>query len=158
MAHWLKFQLEDGTFNGTRVLTSGSLRELQTPQMLIANVAPWSEVFPRATFLSYGMGWFVWTYRGRTIVSHGGNIDGMTAVACVVPEQRFGITVLANMDGTSLPQAIVCHALDRLFGETGDNWLSYFARSEKIAKERLAYADRERERTHVAGNQALPAA
>ena len=60
----------------------------QTPQMPIAQ-SGWAEMFPDVEFLSYAAGWFVCSYRGVTVVTHGGNVDGMSAVAAMVPEQRF---------------------------------------------------------------------
>ena len=46
---------------------------------------------------AYGMGLGVSTYRGRTIVSHGGGIDGFISAMSWLPEERIGIVVLSSM-------------------------------------------------------------
>jgi hypothetical protein len=153
MARWLLLQLGDGALDGKRLLTSGSLAMTQTPQMLIAFASPWLELFPEAQFLSYGAGWFLWTYRGHKIVSHGGNIDGMSAVACVIPEKRFGLVALCNVDGTLLPQAVLYRAIDAAIGDGRRHWLREFRVTQTAAKERLEFAQAEKSRERLAGTQ-----
>jgi CubicO group peptidase (beta-lactamase class C family) len=153
MTRWLTLQLSDGAIDGERLLTSGSLGTTQTPQMLIANASPWLEMFPDAHFLSYGAGWFIWTYRGHKLISHGGNIDGMAAVACVIPEVRFGISALCNLDGTLLPQALLHHTVDAVLGDGKRAWLSEFQALQTAGKERLEFAQAQRTRERLTGTQ-----
>ncbi len=153
MVRWLLFHLGDGTLDGVRLMTSGSMRALHTPQMLIAYASPWSEMFPDASFLSYGYGWFLFSYRGETVITHSGNIDGMTAVACVVPRIGFGITALANADGSALPQALLYRALDDALRVTSTNWLVHFKEQRDEGQERLEFMRRERESARIGGTK-----
>ncbi len=149
MLRWLRFNLGDGTIDGKRLMTSGSMHALHTPQMLIAYASPWSEMFPDASFLSYGYGWFLFSYRGEAVITHSGNIDGMTAVACVVPRIGFGFTALANADVSALPHALLYRALDDVLGGGSTNWLVHFKEQRDEAQERLEFMRRERESARV---------
>lgn len=150
MMAWLRLAMGDGTYEGTRLLSRGGLAMTHTPQMPIAQSA-WAELFPEAEFLSYAAGWFVCSYRGLTVVTHGGNIDGMSAVAAVVPEKRFGLTAFANVNSCRLPQALVYHAIDRVILDRPKTWLVEFHEREVFGRERLDYAEEERKRSTIPG-------
>ncbi|HZZ01014.1 MAG TPA: serine hydrolase [Candidatus Baltobacteraceae bacterium] len=152
MQAWLRLAINGGTFKGKRLLSSGASRMTHTPQMLIAQSA-WSELFPEGEFLTYAAGWFVLSYRGLTVITHGGNIDGMSAVAAVVPERRFGITALANVNSCRLPQALVYHAIDSVIFDRPKTWLTDFREREVFGRERLDYAEEERKRSTIAGTK-----
>lgn len=152
MLAWLRLAVDAGVYKGKRLLSAGGSAMTRAPQMLIAPSA-WSESFPEVEFLSYAAGWFVCTYRGLTVVSHGGNVDGMTAVAAIVPEKGFGITALTNTNSSRLPQALVYHAIDALILERPSRWLDRFHRCETYARERLEYAEYDRKRSTVPNTQ-----
>ncbi len=150
MLAWLRLAIDRGVYDGKRLLSTGASRMTQTPQMLIAQSA-WAELFPEADFLSYAAGWFLCTYRGLTVVTHGGNIDGMSAVAAVVPEKRFGLTALVNVNSCRLPQALVYHAIDSLIFDRPTTWIAEFHEREVFARDRLKYADEDRKRSTISG-------
>lgn len=152
MTAWLRLAIDGGAYDGKRLLSTGASRMTHTPQMLIAQSA-WSELFPEAEFLSYATGWFVCSYRGLTVVTHGGNIDGMSAVAAVVPDKGFGLTALANVNSCRLPQALVYHAIDSVIFDRPKTWLTDFHERERFGRERLDYAEEDRVRSTVAGTQ-----
>jgi CubicO group peptidase (beta-lactamase class C family) len=147
---WLRLQLGAGSVDGTRLLTSGSMATLHTPQMPIAYTAPWTSLFPDATFLSYALGWFVYSHRGARIISHGGNIDGMSAAAAFAPDLGFGVVALSNLDGSSLSQALVYRALDDALGATQRVWINEFLENERVTEERMEFAKAERKRERLA--------
>jgi hypothetical protein len=70
----------------------------------------------------YGLGWFISNYRGHRRVSHGGGIDGFTAQTSLFPDDGLGVVVLANMNGTALPEMLTRHAADRVLGLTPIDW------------------------------------
>lgn len=150
MLAWLRLAIDGGIYGGKHLLSTGASRMTQTPQMLIAQSA-WAELFPEAQFLSYAAGWFVCTYRGLTVVTHGGNIDGMSAVAAVVPEKRFGLTALVNVNSCRLPQALVFHAIDSVIFDQPTTWLIDFNERENFGRERLKYAEEDRKRSTISG-------
>lgn len=153
MAQWLRFQLGDGTHGKHRILSSASLQETQTPQMTIALAAPWNYMFPETDYLSYGLGWFVWNYRGRKAISHGGNIDGMSAQACVVPSERIGLVVLSNLDSTMLPNALLHRILDEILGKTAHVWLNEFYSVQETQAAQLEHTERELKSSRLFGTK-----
>jgi ketosteroid isomerase-like protein len=50
-------------------------------------------------FASYGFGWFLARYDGRSMMTHGGGIEGYSANLYHFPEERLTIVVLANTKG-----------------------------------------------------------
>jgi hypothetical protein len=102
------------------VISPSVLAELHTPQMTIGQPSEKKEISPA----SYALGWAVDTYRGHRRVHHGGAIDGFVAETCLFPDDGMGIVVLANKDGSPLPQLIVRHATDRLLCLEPIDWLA----------------------------------
>lgn len=116
----------------TRVSTGGSpadtalpspaaVSEVVTPQTIAPDDAPSRLLVPPAAsdggLLAYGLGWFVHSYRGRRIVWHGGDTDGMAAVVALVPEARLGVAVLSNLQlPRTLPYSLAYRILDRTIG------------------------------------------
>lgn len=59
------------------------------------------------------MGWAA--YRGHLLLTHGGGIDGFTALVSFMPRDKTGIVVLTNKSGTLLTQIVTYNLFDRLF-------------------------------------------
>ncbi|HEY2027165.1 MAG TPA: serine hydrolase [Gemmatimonadaceae bacterium] len=118
MAQWLRFQLNDGVVNGKRLVSSAALRETHSPQILVnAGGARAPGADSTATrFSTYGMGWFVEDYHGALAWQHGGNTPGMTAAVGMLPDQRVGVAVLSNMQGSPLPDVLRRYIFDRALG------------------------------------------
>jgi CubicO group peptidase (beta-lactamase class C family) len=148
MLAWLRLAIDRGAYNGRRLLSAGASQMTQTPQMTIAQSA-WSEMFPDVEFLSYAAGWFVCSYRGVTVVTHGGNVDGMSAVAAVVPDKGFGIVAFANVNGCRLPQALVFQSIDDVIFGGSTNQLDEFCARERFSRERLDFAEADRKRSTI---------
>jgi len=117
MASWVRLFLNKGAFEGKQVLSPQIVRALQSQQTVI-QVGPLSErLFPSTHFQGYGMGWFVRDYRGRKVVEHGGNVDGMTAQIGMLPEERLGVVILSNMNNTPFPAALMYRIFDAFLGD-----------------------------------------
>ncbi len=106
MAQWVRLHLNEGKVNNQTVITSGSLKEMHTPQTIIRREGVWEIISPEAHFMAYGLGWFLHDYKGRKVVQHGGNIDGMSALVAMIPEEKLGVVILTNMNGTMLTEAL----------------------------------------------------
>jgi CubicO group peptidase (beta-lactamase class C family) len=111
MAQWLRFQLNDGVVNGKRLVSTAALRETHTPQMIMG--AGSGGGGPNTLFSTYGMGWMVQDYRHELMWQHGGNTPGMTAAVGMLPEKKFGVVVLSNMDHTQLAAGVMNYIFDR---------------------------------------------
>ncbi|MFI5257719.1 MAG: DUF3471 domain-containing protein, partial [Gemmatimonadales bacterium] len=53
---------------------------------------------------------------GKTVWMHTGSIDGMSAIIGLLPEQRVGVYVLANLDHAELRHALMYQVFD-LYGD-----------------------------------------
>lgn len=74
-------------------------------------------LFPSTHLQGYGMGWFVRDYRGRKVIEHGGNTDGMTAQIGLLPEETLGVVIISNMNETVAPTAIMYRLFDLFLGD-----------------------------------------
>jgi CubicO group peptidase (beta-lactamase class C family) len=114
MAEWLKANLRVGS--NEPLLRKKTAVEMQTAQMPVPNEPPWSGIAPGAKFVAYGLGWFLHDYRGKKVVEHGGATDGYSTMLVMVPEEKIGVVVMANMHGSGLPHALAYRVIDTLLG------------------------------------------
>lgn len=115
MSRWMRFMLDSGRVGTQRLITPATFREIVAPQIRVP-----SEQYPalelaRPHFFSYALGWFVQDYHGQTVWMHTGSIDGMSAIIGLLPEQRVGVFVLANLDHAELRHALMYQVFD-LYG------------------------------------------
>lgn len=69
------------------------------------NIAELSETSGAGPGVNYGLGWLVSEFGEKTIVSHGGGINGFNSEVMRIPEDRFAVIVLVNTDGGASPIA-----------------------------------------------------
>lgn len=96
MARWLMLNLNAGSSQGHRIISTEQLKNLHTPHMIV----PDGEGYGLAgiPFSTYGLGWSIDPYRGLRMINHDGAIDGFGAMVALVPDHELGIVVLANSD------------------------------------------------------------
>jgi CubicO group peptidase (beta-lactamase class C family) len=121
MAKWLQLHVGGGVVDGRRVVAARQVQEMHRPQMVIQSFPGMFED-TEIQQPSYGLGWFVESYRGKKRVHHGGNIDGFSAMVSLLPDDGIGVVVLANLNGTALPTIVARHASDRLLGLEPVDW------------------------------------
>ena len=97
----------------TRLLTSGTLKQMHSAQTVIPLEGIWAKFNPEAHLMSYGLGWMTHDYRGKKVVEHGGGIDGMRSQTGLMPELGLGVVVLTNRGRTMLPTAIMNEVFDK---------------------------------------------
>lgn len=151
-SRWIRFQLDSGRINGRSLLSTGALIETHSPHTVIRYEGASRRLNPYTHIQNYGLGWFLQDFRGRELVQHGGNIDGMTALVALMPEERVGLAIFANMNGTGLNAALMYSVLERfLLGHQSKDWSAEALRlrrdSERVARE----AERRRESQRVPG-------
>ncbi len=117
MLKWVRMQLSDGAVDGRRVVQTATLHDMHSPHMPIGG--PQEKEYGAQ---DYGMGWFLTSYKGYYQVSHGGNIDGFSALVTLYPHHNVGIVVLTNQNGSALPSLITLHATDRVFDLPRRDW------------------------------------
>jgi CubicO group peptidase (beta-lactamase class C family) len=135
MAKWVALHLGDGKVGGRQVVSPTGLADMHSPHMPMGG----SVERPEISQGSYGLGWFVYGYRGHQVVEHGGNIDGFTALVMLVPQDDLGMVILANKNGTGLPTMLARHTIDRVLKLDPIDWngeaLARRAMGEKAEKE-----------------------
>jgi CubicO group peptidase (beta-lactamase class C family) len=116
MAQWVRLQLGSESAAGRRLISQAALKELHTPQTILRREGVMEKLYPDAHFLTYGLGWHLFDYRGRLVVEHGGAIDGMIAMVALVPEEKLGLVILCNRDGTRITFPLLYSILDSYLG------------------------------------------
>jgi CubicO group peptidase (beta-lactamase class C family) len=145
LSRWVRMQLNEGRFEGSQILKPATLREMHSAQMAMPVDDPVGRVLgAESNLASYGLGWILQDYRGHHMVSHGGAIDGFRAQVALLPRQRYGIIILSNLGGTSLPEALRNAIADRLLGLEARDWAKAYL--ERAAKQEAEAKKREEER------------
>jgi CubicO group peptidase (beta-lactamase class C family) len=126
MLKWVRFQLAQGKAGGKSLVSAGALGETHNPQMVIPLSNDTKQLNPFTHLQAYGMGWFLQDYRGRELRQHGGNIDGMSAIVALVPEEKIGLVVLTNANGSPMPAIAMYRAIDALVGAAPRDWSGEF--------------------------------
>ena len=100
---------------------------------------------PDTHLSAYGLGWFLEDYKGKILVHHGGNIDGYTALVAMMPEEKFGVVLLTNMNGTGLPNLLLRKIFDLQLKVPARDWAGdgYKRLQEQQARARQAAARQE---------------
>lgn len=151
MAQWVRLHLGGGVYQNNRLLSSAAVKEMQQPQTVIRIEGLQASLYPEAHFLSYGMGWFLSDFRGKKLVEHGGAIDGMRASVGMIPEEKLGLVVLTNLNGTIFPQALMYKILDFYLGAPQRDWSSEMLKISKGMEEQAKIAEKRVETERVMG-------
>ena len=122
MSQWVRMQLNGGKVGTKSVVSAGTLTETHSAQTVIPLSADNRQLNPYTHLQAYGLGWFIQDYRGRELRQHGGNIDGMSAMVALVPEEKIGVVVLSNANGSPVPTIALYRAIDALVGATPRDW------------------------------------
>ena len=137
MQHWLRFHLNQGKHGETQLVDAVQLAQTHLPQMVI----PPGTTVPRGAYKefahwSYGMGWFVGSYKGHRMVQHGGTIDGFKAEVALLPDDHIAVAVFVNLNRSETPNTIAFSACDYLLGVEVTDWNSrYMAEMQQVAEQ-----------------------
>lgn len=123
MARWLRFVLDSARIGGERRISPRQFEQIFSPQFVV----PQASFYPAAAragarFPSYGLGWFLHDYRGKTVAMHTGSIDGMSAIVGMIPSERVAVVVLANLDHAEVRHALMYRVFDLYLGGEGRDW------------------------------------
>ena len=87
IARYLTALLDGGVYEGERIISEASLREMWRPMVTARGRT------------SYGLGWYVADQEGMRIVGHRGSIRTMGSALLLVPDLKLAVGVLANLSG-----------------------------------------------------------
>jgi hypothetical protein len=83
---------------------------------------------------TYGLGWEILPYQSKTIIEHGGNIDGFSTLASFFPDEGIGIITLANLQVTPFRRTATYALYDLLFDFPNAQWNEKFKKANDRAK------------------------
>jgi CubicO group peptidase (beta-lactamase class C family) len=96
LLRYARFHMGDGTTQeGVRLLTSGSLVQMQTPAI------------PTEEESWIGLNWFIKDIKGVRFISHSGSTDGQNSILLMAPEKKLAFAVLTNLE----PGSLLCEEL-----------------------------------------------
>ncbi|MDR2656341.1 MAG: serine hydrolase [Oscillospiraceae bacterium] len=121
MAKWNAFMLGDGSWQGARVISEETMRELRAQRVILQGAKP-----PHTLQTSYGFGWSGSAYRGHARVNHGGAIDGFGAAVLLFPDDNLGVVTLGNADGSFAHGAAAATLCDMLLGHDDTDWFDFY--------------------------------
>ncbi|MTK11510.1 MAG: serine hydrolase [Clostridiaceae bacterium] len=119
MIKWLRFHMNKGKINGNEIITEKNLTQMHSPQ-IPCQLIPWG--FEEVQFSSYGLGWFIESYRGRKHINHGGNIDGFASYVSFMPEENLGMIILTNLNSAFNTLPIAYSIYDKILGYEDTDW------------------------------------
>jgi hypothetical protein len=131
MAKWLLLHLNQGKYNDKQIISPVSLSQMHSPQIVIPKPLEYDEILHS----TYGLGWGIAAYRGHNFIQHGGGIDGFSALTTLLPQDKIGVVILTNLDGTSLPGILTFKICDRLLNLDEVSWNEQFRKKVNEAKE-----------------------
>jgi CubicO group peptidase (beta-lactamase class C family) len=92
MLRWLQFNLDDGTLEGVRILSSGTVRSMRRPRPVEITQG----AFPPGA--RPALSWFVIPKNGRDIFAHPGHDLGFVSICLFCPQDRYGLVAMANCE------------------------------------------------------------
>lgn len=147
-ANWLRLQLNEGEFEGRRLVSQKNIREIQSPQTIIPFTNP-AEPKLRSNFRAYGLGWSLREYAGYKMVTHNGWTDGQLSMTAMIPERRVGVVVLTNVHHQNVYAPLAYRALDVALGLSETDWNAYFFKFIKDAETEIIAGEKKLEASRI---------
>lgn len=129
MSKWILFHLQQGVYDGQRLISQKQMQEMHSPQVFKPEERKYKELF----YDSYALGWSVNTYRGETLVRHGGNIDGFSSLTAFMPEKQLGLVVLTNHNSGPVQSLVAYYVLDCLLELETVDWHTRFKQEYRLS-------------------------
>jgi CubicO group peptidase (beta-lactamase class C family) len=152
MAKWLLLQLGKGEYESRRIVSAKNIWEMQQPAVILPITEGASRNNPTRHFNAYALGWNVYDYQGRKIVTHSGGIDGMLSRTVLIPEENIGFVILTN--GESQAHSVMFGKMLDLFTNAPSK--DYNAEALEYTKNAPRYKEEENKRideSHIANTE-----
>lgn len=153
VAQWLRLQLGKGTVQDKKIFGQSVANEMHMPQTVMRIEGSYPMLYPEAHFLNYGLGWFLSDFKGRKLVEHGGAIDGMRAEVALVPEEKLGVVILTNMNGSVVSMPLLYRVIDAFIGQPQKDWSGELLAKYKPLLEQGRAAAKKAEAERVTGTK-----
>ncbi len=134
--------------HGKGIISLKNSNAMQSPQMSIAGPSAENKEIGSE---SYGMGFFLTSYRGHYLVHHGGNIDGFTALVTFMPQDNIGMIILSNQNASQVPTVVSYNLYDRLLNLDQIEWTKRMRTRQERGRAGTEEAKQKGYTTQVAG-------
>lgn len=104
MARWVRMQLNNGTFDGRRIVSSENLAYTRMPKVALNDKQ------------SYALGWYNYLTPNGNILWHDGDALSFGSFVGLVPDKNTGIIILTNETNVAAPIWLGLWILDRILG------------------------------------------
>lgn len=131
LARFLRLQLNEGKWQGKRLVAAETLGETHAPQVILPLDVFARIMNPETLHLHYGLGWIEQDYRGKRMLQHGGAIDGFRTHLTLVPEAGFGLALLSNLDGGFMNLALSNTLVDLVLEAPARDWMEHYQQVER---------------------------
>jgi CubicO group peptidase (beta-lactamase class C family) len=137
MSRYLRMLINKGKFEDQTILSETDVIEMMAPRIVV----PDADIYSELGSSQYAMGLRVTTYRGYRMIQHGGALRGLSASLAILPEQKLGVFVAANVSDSSIPSVFTYAVFDRLLGLEPVDWSARFRErreKDKASREEAA--------------------
>ncbi len=146
LLRWVKMWLGKGSRNGTTLFSESQYYKMTAPHTLM-NSGRGEEV-GGTHFRTYGLGWFMFDYKGRKVIQHGGGLPGFHSKVVLVPEDSLGVVILANQL-SGLVEALYQKILNHYLEGPDTDWARLYYDYQKKGEARNQAREEERNATRA---------
>jgi CubicO group peptidase (beta-lactamase class C family) len=125
VAQWIRLQLNNGVYQKDTIFSKKVQREMWSPVTTLHISAGAERLWPSTHLKGYALGWQVYDYLGKKIVTHNGGYDGMISQTVLIPELNMGFVILTNKNA-SLYYPLQYKTMDMLIGGNDTDWSEMF--------------------------------
>lgn len=108
MSKWLLFLLNNGKVEDNTIVDKSVIDALFNPYLGISTSSG------EPSFMSYGLGWFLESYRGHRLFQHAGGIDGFLTHVGLLPDANAGMVILTNNMNNAIGSMLLRHISSHL--------------------------------------------
>jgi CubicO group peptidase (beta-lactamase class C family) len=123
MAHWVRLQLGNGSFEGSPIVSPENLAVTRTPKVGINDR------------MAYALGWIITQTPNGNVVWHNGGASGFGSYVGFERDKHIGVIILTNQGNVGFPDALGPWIFDQLLGNPP---VDRVAEALKSARERFA--------------------
>jgi hypothetical protein len=139
-ANWLKFNVNNGKFNGRQIVSERSMNEMHSAQIDL------SKTFYNYKRFAYGLGWYLSDYNSDLLIHHFGGYAGFRSHISFMPKYKVGVAGFVNDEGEGffLPDLVADYAYNLLSGKNDADRIAekeYSEYKDKISKSRKKAAE-----------------
>ncbi len=118
MLKWLDFQLH----GNDNIISREKLKDMHSSHMVMDHRDVYRIFFDEVEFTTYGLAWFVDSYRGVKLIHHGGTLDGFKSEQIFAPREDISISILSNLNQTTAVVSMGYEIIDLLLGLEKIDW------------------------------------